>query len=92
MATEQQLKSRRTKLTCQVTELLADFLVGSISTKGPKRPGFNLTCKVDQITKTRHIRKDHEKRVAQMIKKHKRLKVLIQQLAEINWALLTIEE
>lgn len=92
MATEKQLRSQRIKLTHQVTELLGDFLVGSISTKGPKRPGFNLTCKVDQVTKTRHIRKDHEKRVAQMIKKHKRLKVLLQQLAEINWELLKLEE
>jgi hypothetical protein len=92
MATEKQMKSRQIKLKQQASELLGDFLIGSLSTKGPKRPGFNLTCKVDQITRSRHVRKEHEKRVARMIRKHKRLKALIQQLAAVNWELLKIEE
>ena len=92
MATEKQLKSRQIKLKVQVQGLLGDFLVGSVSTKGPKRPGFNLTFKVDQVTKSRHIRKAHEKRVLRMTQKHKRIKQLLQQLTEVNWELLKLEE
>ena len=92
MATEKQLRSRQIKLKLQVQELLGDFLVGSVSTKGPKRPGFNLTYKIDQVTKSRHIRKDHEKRVIRMTKKHKRIKQLLQRLTDVNWELLKLEE
>jgi hypothetical protein len=92
MATERQLKNRQTKLKMQVQDLLGDFLVGSVSTKGPKRPGFNLTYKIDQITKSRHIRKNHEKRVARMTKKHKRIKQLLQLLTDVNWELLKLED
>jgi len=92
MATAKQLKSRQMKLKLQVQELLGEFLVGSVSTKGPKRPGFNLTYKIDQVTRSRHIRKDHEKRVIRMTKKHKRIKQLLQQLTDVNWELLKMEE
>ena len=92
MASPAQLKSRQIKIKYQVSDLLDDFLIGSVSTKGPKRPGFNLTYKVDQVTKSRHIRKDLEKRVRRMTKKHQRLKQLLQRLADVNWELLKIEE
>lgn len=92
MATKRQLKNRQTKLKLQVQDLLGDFLVGSVSTKGPKRPGFNLTYKIDQITKSRHIRKNHEKLVIRMTKKHKRIKQLLQLLTDVNWELLKLED
>ena len=66
MATYSQLKRRQLTLKGQVSALLDEFLIGSVSTKGPKRPGFNLTYNVDQITKSRHVRKDLEKRVIRM--------------------------
>ena len=92
MATYSQLKRRQLTLKDQVSALLGEFLIGSVSTKGPKRPGFNLTYKVDQVTKSRHVRKDLEKRVIRMTKKHKRLKELLQRLADVNWELLNVEE
>jgi hypothetical protein len=92
MATHKQLKRRQLTLKGQVSDLLGEFLIGSVSTKGPKRPGFNLTYKVEQVTKSRHVRKDLEKRVIRMTKKHKRLKELLQRLADVNWELLKMEE
>ena len=92
MATHSQLKRRQLTLKDQVSALLGEFLIGSVSTKGPKRPGFNLTYKVDQVTKSRHVRKDLEKRVIRMTKKHKRLKELLLWLADVNWELLKMEE
>ena len=62
-----------------------DFLMGSMSTKGPKRPGLNLTFKIDQVTRTRHIRKDLEPRVAQMTARWRRLRVLLRRLSDLNW-------
>ncbi|MEA3226392.1 MAG: hypothetical protein U9Q07_10620 [Planctomycetota bacterium] len=92
MATVKQLKSRQMKLKSQIQELLGEFLIGSVSTKGPTRPGFNLTYKVDQVTKSRHIRKDLEKRVLRMTKKHQRIKQLLQKLTDVNWELLKLEK
>ena len=92
MATYSQLKRRQLTLKGQVSALLDEFLIGSVSTKGPKRPGFNLTYEVDQVTKSRHVRKDLEKRVIRMTKKHKRLKELLHRLADVNWELLKMEE
>ena len=62
-----------------------DFLMGSISTKGPSRPGLNLTFKINQVTRTRHIRKELEPRVKQMTARWRRLRVLLRQLSDANW-------
>jgi hypothetical protein len=62
-----------------------DFLMGSVSTKGPKRPGMNLTFKINQVTRTRHIRKDTEPQVKHMTAKWRRLRVLLRRLSDINW-------
>ena len=65
-----------------------DFLMGSVSTKGPKRPGLNLTFKINQLTRTRHIRKEQEVRVKQMTARWRRLKVILRELSDVNWHLL----
>jgi len=62
-----------------------DYLMGSVSTKGPKRPGMNLTFKINQVTRTRHIRKDTEPQVKHMTAKWRRLRVLLRALSDINW-------
>ena len=62
-----------------------EFLMGSVSTKGPKRPGLNLTFKIDQVTRTRHIRKEIEPQVKHMTAKWRRLRVLLRRLSDINW-------
>lgn len=62
-----------------------DFLMGSISTKGPSRPGLNLTFKINQVTRTRHIRKELEPQVKQMTARWRRLRTLLHQLSDQNW-------
>ena len=66
-----------------------DFLMGSVSTKGPMRPGFNLTFKLNQVTRTRHIRKENETRVTQMTTRWRRMRVLLRKLSDANWHLLS---
>lgn len=62
-----------------------EFLMGSVSTKGPKRPGLNLTFKIDQVTRTRHIRKEIEPQVKHMTARWRRLRVLLRKLSDVNW-------
>lgn len=68
-----------------------DILIGSVSTKGPKRPGYNLTFKLDGVTRSRHIRKENLAKVRRMTARHTKLKKLIQQLSDLNWEILTLE-
>ena len=81
------LESKQERLKKQVADNL-DILIGSISTKGPTRPGFNLTFKVDQITRSRHIRKETLSKVRQMTRRYQKLKKLLQQLSHTNWEIL----
>lgn len=90
MKTIEGLRNRRRKLNEQIADNL-DFLMGSISTKGPSRPGLNLTFKINQITRTRHIRKEHEQRVKQMTTRWRRLRRLLHDLSDVNWELLNRE-
>ncbi len=82
---------RRRDLLCERIAANLDMLIGSVSTKGPKRPGYNLTFKLDGITRSRHIRKEDEERVRLMTARYKVLKKLIQQLSDLNWEILTLE-
>lgn len=78
---------KRDRLTQQVQDHL-DFLVGSVSTKGLKYPAFNLTTKVEGKTVTRHIPKDLVPLVRRMAARHKKLKDILQRLAQVNWELI----
>ena len=66
-----------------------NILIGSVSTKGPKRPGYNLTFKLQGVTRTRHIRKEDLEKVLQMTARHKKLKQLIHKLSDLNWLILS---
>jgi len=77
------------ELLCQQVADHLDFLIGSVSTKGPKRPGFNLTFKLEGVTRTRHIRKQDLEKVRLMTARYKRLKKLIQKLSDLNWLILS---
>ena len=79
------------KLLCQQIAEHLDILIGSVSTKGPKRPGFNLTFKVDGVTRTRHIRKENLEKVRLMTQRHQELKALLHKLSDLNWLILTRE-
>jgi hypothetical protein len=81
------LKQKRDRLVEQVRDHL-DFLAGSISSKGLKWEAYNLTTKVDGITKTRHIPKDLLPVVKRMTRRHKKLKELLKDLEQTNWLLL----
>ena len=80
------LQVKRDRLARQVQDHL-DFLVGSVSSKGLKYPAYNLTTKVNGKTVTRHIPKDLEPLVRRMTARHKKLKRLLQDLADVNWKL-----
>jgi len=82
---------RRRELSCERIAANLDILIGSVSTKGPKRPGYNLTFKLDGVTRTRHIRKQDEEKVRLMTARYKTLKKLIQQLSDLNWEILTLQ-
>ena len=77
---------KRDRLTRQVQDHL-DFLAGSISSKGLRWEAYNLTSKVDGVTKSRHIPKGLLPVVRRMTQRHKKLKALLKDLEEVNWRL-----
>ena len=81
------LMCKRDRLVRQIGDSL-DFLIGSVSTKGLKVEAYNLTTKIDGVTKTKHIPKDMVKLVRRMTQRHQRLKKLIKELGETNWLLI----
>jgi hypothetical protein len=87
-STVYELQQRRELLAQQIAAHL-DILIGSVTAKGPKRPGFNLTFRVEGVTRTRHIRKENLERVRLMTARHKKLKQLIHKLSDLNWLILT---
>lgn len=90
MANVWNLKRKRERIKREIAQNL-DILIGSVSTKGPARTGFNLTTKVDQKTVSRHIRKSLLTEVRRMIERHKKLKTLLQELSDANWELIKLE-
>jgi hypothetical protein len=83
-----ELQQVRELLSRQIADHL-DILIGSVSTKGPKRPGFNLTFKKGGVTRTRHIRKENLPKVRRMTARYKKLKQLVHRLSDLNWLILT---
>ena len=81
------LMKKRDRLTRQIQDNL-DFLVGSVSSKGLKYEAYNLTAKVNGVTKSKHIPIDMVPVVRRMTKRHRQLKKLIKEIAEVNWLLI----
>ena len=81
------LMQKRDRLVVEIRDNL-DFLAGSISSKGLKWEAYNLTTKVDGVTKTRHIPKDLLPAVKRLTKRHKKLKELLKELERVNWHLI----
>jgi len=88
MPSETTLMARRSRLVEQVHDHL-DFLVGSVSTKGFAYPAYNLTTKVDGKTRSRHIPKDMVPLVRRLTARHRKLKLLLLELADVNWQLIS---
>lgn len=88
MPSEYELMKKRERLVRRIHENM-DFLIGSVSTKGLKYPAYNLTAKVDGVTKTRHIPKDMLSVVRRLVARHQTLKRLLKELADVNWKLIS---
>ena len=87
--TVHELHQQRELLHRRIVDHL-DILIGSVSTKGPKRPGHNLTFKVDGVTRSRHIRVQNLEKVRLMTARHQTLRGLLHQLSDLNWKILTL--
>ena len=81
------LMQKRDRLIEQAKDHL-DFVAGSISSKGLKWEAYNLTTKIDGVTRTRHIPKDLLPTIKRMTVRHKKLKALLKDLEEVNWQLI----
>lgn len=64
--------------------------MGSVTTQGATG-GFILTAKVKAKTTTRYIRVGMVDQVRTMTRRHRKLKALLKELAEVNWELLKME-
>ena len=76
------LMRKRDRLVRQIGDHL-DFLIGSVSTKGLKYEAYNLTTKIDGVTRSRHIPKDMVPLVRRMTKRTKKLRELIRELEKM---------
>ena len=83
-----ELQQQRELLVEQITSHL-DILIGSVTSKGPKQPGFNFTFKVDGVTRSRHVRKENLEKVRMMIAHNRKLRELLHKLSDLNWLILT---
>jgi len=82
-----ELMQKRDRLVRQVQDHL-DFLAGSISSKGLRWEAYNLTTKIEGVTKSRHIPKNLLPVVRRMTQRYKKLKALLKELEEVNWRLI----
>lgn len=69
-----------------------DFLIGSVSSKGLKCEAYNLTTKVDGVTRSKHIPKELVPLTRRMTKRHAKLKGVLKELSQVNWELLRAGE
>ena len=85
------LEKRRKRL---IQELLAnmDFLIGSVSSKGLKCEAYNLTTKVNGVTRSKHIPKDQIAITRRATEKHRKIKELLKEISQANWELLRTGE
>ena len=70
------LERRRMRLIEELVDTMS-FLIGSVSSKGLASEAYNLTTKVDGVTRTKHIPKDLVALTRQMTKRHKKVKEIL---------------
>ena len=83
------LKKQQGMLKEQICDNL-DLLIGSV-VRSPAMMYHSLTTKVDGKTTTKYVRKGLVPKVKKMTARHKRVRILIQKLSNINWELLKLE-
>ena len=86
MKRTQTLRKQQTALRQQIGECL-DILIGTVN-KSPSMSGHNLTTKVKGKTVTVYVRKDIVETAKEMTARNRKLRVLLNQLSEVNWQLL----
>jgi len=77
------LQQKKDRLKREVGANL-DFVIGSITSQG-STGGFILTHKERGKTKSKYIRTGMLNDVRAMTRRHKKLKALLKELAEVNW-------
>jgi len=82
------LRFRQEQLQRQIHETL-DLLQGSLH-KNPSQRGYHLTTKVNQKTVTKYVRQELVPQVRAMTQNHRKLRRLVQRLADTNWRLLQL--
>jgi hypothetical protein len=89
-ATAGNLSQKAERLRKEISNNL-DFLIGSVTTQGA-RGGFSLTTADKGKTRTKYIRAGMLEEVQTRIDRHRKLKALIKELSEVNWALLKAKD
>jgi len=83
------LRQKKQRLEREITSNL-DFVIGSVTSQGP-RGGYSLTTKEGGKTRSKYIRTAMVGEVRKMSRRHRKLKELLKELAELNWELLKAE-
>jgi hypothetical protein len=83
------LKKQQGLLKEQIYDNL-DLLIGSV-VRSPAMMYHSLTTKIDGKTATKYVRKGLVPKVKKMTARHKKVRILIQKLSNINWELLKLE-
>ena len=82
------LRFRQEQLQRQIHQTF-DLLQGSLH-KNPSQRGYHLTTKVNQKTVTKYVRQELVPQVRAMTQNHRKLRRLVQRLADTNWRLLQL--
>ena len=84
------LKKRQELLRADITKSL-DFVIGTVTAKGPSTYGYNLTTKVEGKTVSAYVPKALVETVREMSQRHQKVKQLMQELSKVNWEILKFE-
>jgi hypothetical protein len=84
------LKRRQELLRTDITRSL-DFVIGTVTAKGPSTYGFNLTTKVRGKTVSAYVPKALLETVREMTQQHHKVKQLMLKLSKVNWEILKLE-
>jgi len=84
------LKKRR-ELLCKDIAGRLNFVIGTVTAKGPATYGHNLTTKVKGKTVSVYVPKALVGTVREMSAQHRRVKRMMRQLSKVNWEIVKLE-
>ncbi len=82
---------KRRELLCKDVAGRLDFVIGTVTAKGPSTYGHNLTTKVKGKTVSVYVPKALVETVREMTAQHGKVKGLMQELSKVNWEILKLE-